>query len=227
MIPPSLLKSAILCSLAWTALPAATNLARYREFQFGASLPAVAKQAGLNSSEAKIVHQRPALIQELDWQPGFRYQSDSRNTDPVREGLLRFYNGELFQIVVTYDPERVEGMTAADMVQAISLNYGNATKPAVEIPYHSNYGETAPVIARWENAELCFNLVRTGDQASFALIVNLKRLEALAQASIVEAKRLDALEAPQRAIDMRKKEALDSRLQLDKARSVNIPNFRP
>jgi len=145
----------------------------------------------------------------------------------VRESLLRFYNGELFQIVTTYDRQNVEGMTEADMVEAISRTYGTATKPAVEIPYHSNYGDTASVIARWEDPEYSCSLVRTGDRTSYALLLSVKRLDSLAQAAIMEARRLDALEAPQRAIDLQKEQEAKRRLALDEARSVNLPNFRP
>jgi len=41
------------------------DLSRYRGFQFGETLPAVAKQAGLDVSQAKVIHARPALLQEL------------------------------------------------------------------------------------------------------------------------------------------------------------------
>ena len=208
-----------------TSLLSAQDLSTYREFQLGAALPAVAKQARMKAAEAKTLHQRPALIQELEWQA--LYLNPTQQADSVRNILFSFYNGELFQIVTTYDHQKVEGMTEADMVEAISLTYGAATKPAAEIAYHSNYGEVAPVISRWENSEYSYNLIRTGDQASFALILSLKYLDALAQAAIVEAGRLDALEAPQRAIDLQKKQDVESRLVLDKARSVNMPNFRP
>jgi hypothetical protein len=213
--------------MLWTPLLCAADFSSYRGFQFGSSLAAVAEQAGVRPADAKLVHQRPALIQELDWRPGHPYQSGADQADPVRESLLRFYNGELFQIVTTYDRQNLEGMTEADMVEAISRTYGTATKPAIELPYHSNYGETASVIARWEDPEYSCSLVRTGDRTSYALILSVKRLDALAQAAIVEARRLDALEAPQRAIDLQKEQEAKRRLVLDEARAVNLPNFRP
>jgi len=43
----------------------APDLSSYRGFQFGETLPAVAKEVGLELSEAKLIHQRPAVIQEL------------------------------------------------------------------------------------------------------------------------------------------------------------------
>lgn len=187
----------ILCPIFSISPLCAADFANYRGFQFGTNLAKAAKQAGAELSEVRLVHQRPALIQELDWRPWSQYREDAKEVGPVREGLLRFYNGQLFQIVTTYDREKVEGMTEADMVEAIALTYGPATMPPVEIAYHSNYGEVASVLARWENSEYSYNLIRTGDQASFALVLSSKRLDTLAQAAIAEARRLDDLEAPQ------------------------------
>ena len=45
----------------------AMDLSRYRNFQFGEALPALAKQAGLELSDVKLIHERPAVIQELEW----------------------------------------------------------------------------------------------------------------------------------------------------------------
>lgn len=216
----------ILCAMVGTSILYAGDFSSYRGLQFGMSVSAAAEQVGTKSTEARVVHQRPALIQEIEWLP--RYSSGSPfQADPVKEASLCFYNGELFRIVVTYDRHKVEGMTASDMIQAISATYGIATRPTAEIAYHSNYGEGVPVIARWEDSEYAYNLVRTGDQSSFALILYSKRLDALAQAAIVEAVRLDAQEAPQREIERQNKQEADAQLVLDKARSVNKPNFRP
>ena len=218
---------AVLCALSWTPLGSAADFAIYRGFQLGGSLATAAKQAETRISEAKTIHQRPALIQELEWRPPYTYASPSRATDPVRDVLLRFYNGDLFQMVVTYNRQDVEGLTEADMVNSISAIYGVATKPKVEIPYRSNYGEAAPVLARWEDPEYSYNLVRTGDGASFVLLLGAKRLDALAQAAMREAIRLDTLEAPQRAIEQERDQEAQNRLLLEKARTVNLPNFRP
>jgi hypothetical protein len=177
----------------------------------------------LRHPKAKLVHRLPAIVQELEWRAGSPFRTKTQGADPVLEAVLRFYNGQLCQIVTTYvrdttyDRDKVDGMTEADMVDAISATYGAATRPSAQIAYHSYYGETAPVIARWEDAEYSCHLIRTGDQTSWSL----KRLDALAQAAITEAGRLDVIEAPQRAIDLQKKEALE------KARALSISNFRP
>ena len=147
--------------------------------------------------------------------------------EPVKEGLLCFFNGELFRIVVTYDSYKVEGMTAEDLIEAISAKYGAHTRPTAEIAYHSLYGESAPVIARWGDSTYAYDLVRTGDRSSFAMVLYSRRLDALAQAAIVEALRLDTQQAPQRELETQKRRDEEERLALQKARSVNKPNFRP
>lgn len=209
----------------------AADFSGYRGLQFGMNLTAAAAQTGTKLTDARVVHQRPAVIQEMDWRLRPLVASDTTadavKVDPVKEGLLSFYNGELFRIVVTYDRYRVEGMTAEDMIQGISATYGTPTRPTIEIPYHSNYGEVAAVIARWEDPEYSYNLVRTGDRSSFSLVLYSKRLDALAQAAIVQAVRLETQEAPQRELDRQKKRADDENLLLEKARSTNKPNFQP
>ncbi len=217
----------ILCGLVGMSALSAETFSNYRGLQFGMNLSAAAKEAGTKPTFARLIHQRPALIQEMDWQPRAAVPADPAKVDPVRDGLLYFFNGELFRIVVAYDRYKIQGMSPEDMIEGISATYGAATKPVVEIPYHSIYGETAPVLARWEDSEYSYNLVRTGDRSSFAMILYSKRLDTLAQAAIVESGRLDTQEAPQRESAKVKKREDEERLVLEKARSVNKPNFRP
>jgi hypothetical protein len=216
-------------AMAWSVLGISTlcavDFSSYRGFQFGMTLAAGAKRAGTTPTVARIVHQHPALIQELDWRPASAL--DSAKADPVQNGTLSFYDGELYRIVVTYDRYKVEGITAADMVKVISKTYGVATEPGVDIPYESNYGEVAPVLARWEDPQYSYNLISTGNRSSFAMVLYSKQLDALAQAAIAESVHQDALDAPQKALDLTKQRDEESRLKLEKTRSVNLPNFRP
>jgi hypothetical protein len=180
------------------------------------------------------MHRRPSLIQEVVWRPNTSFLSNSANADPVREGLLCFMNDQPFRIIVTYDPGKIEGLTAEDMIEGVSATDSVASRPKIKIAYHSNYGEEAEVPARWENSEYSYNLVRTGDQTSFAMVLYSKRFEGLAQAAIVEAVRLDA-EAPQRELAKQEHEADAEQffrdvvrdVVRDKARSANNSNFRP
>jgi hypothetical protein len=212
-----------------TAMPVIDpqDLSRYREFQLGMNLFAVAKQAGVVPSEVRVIHQRPALIQELEWRPQGSFSSPP--ADPVSEVLFSFYNGELFRIVVNYDQHRTEGLTDEDMVDAISAKYGRATRPGAKIILFSSfavYNDSEKVIARWEDSQHSFNLFRSSYQRAFGMLVFSKQLDALAQAAIVEAIRLDEQEAPQREIERQKQEDEANRAEQDAARLVNKAAFR-
>jgi hypothetical protein len=201
------------------------DLSSYRDFQLGMTLNAVEKQAETKTSEAKTIHQRPAVIQDLEWRPrGFPAPTE---LDPLKDVLLSFYNGQLFRIVANYDRYRTEGMTVDDLIDAISATYGLAAKPTAEILFPSSYSEKVKVIARWEDSEYSLNLVPCPYQPSFALILFSKKLDALAQTATVEAIRLDAQEAPQREAEQVRKQADEVSAKQEKARMVNKPSFRP
>ncbi|MDD5542290.1 MAG: hypothetical protein PHX83_03880 [Acidobacteriia bacterium] len=202
------------------------DLSRYREFQFGMTLPEITKQAGLDSSAATIIHTRPAVIQEIDWLPRIS-QSPLSQVDPVKEILFSFLNGELFRMAVYYDRDKTEGLTVEDMVEAISVQYGKATRPPAETIASATYSDGDDVIASWEDSLYSFNLFRSSYKSAFGIMAFSKRLDGLAQTATVEAIRLDEQEAPQREIERRKKEAGVERAAQEKARLLNKPNFRP
>jgi hypothetical protein len=207
----------------------AQDLSSYRGFQLGMSLPAAAKQAEINPSEAKVIYQRPAVIQELEWWPA-NYYSSSAQGDPVKEVLFSFYNGELYRIVVSYDWYRTEGLTDEDLIEGISAKYGTPTTPVATIISSSPsqvYSDSAKVIARWEDPQYSFNLFRFSYGSAPGMLVFSKRLDALAQVAIVQAIRLNKQEAPQREIDRRKQQDDVKRAAEQKARPGNKANFRP
>jgi hypothetical protein len=218
--------TALLVFILSATVVRAADLSTYRGFRFGANVTEIATQAGLRATDTRIVHQRPALIQELEWQPR-PVPSAPTGPDPVNNGVLSFFEGKLYRIVIAYDRYKIEGMTSEDVIDSISQTYGVARKPGTEIAVHSDYAEVAKVIARWEDADYAYDLVRSGDQASFSLVLYSKQRDTLAQAAILEAKRIDALEAPKRALDAEKKRNEDERLALEKSRAENKPNFKP
>jgi hypothetical protein len=227
--PPSLLAFSLPTDPVSAPLTDTPDLSRYREFRFGMNLLAVAKQAEMQPSEARVIHQRPAVIQELEWRPQ-RSLAYSPQADPVQGVLFSFYNGDLFRIVVNYDQIRTEGLTDEDMVEAISAKYGTATQPAAKVILFSSsqvYNDSENVIARWEDSQYSFNLFRSSYQPTFGMLVFSKRLDPLAQVAIVEAVRLDEQEAPQRDIALQKKQDEENRARQAKARLANKATFRP
>jgi hypothetical protein len=219
-----------LLQLVPVSVPArgAPDLSRYRGFQFGETLPAVAKQAGLDVSQAKVIHERPALIQELEWPIWLAGNFDPPH-DPVRTILFSFYNEKLFRVLVSYDRDETNGLTTADLTEAISAQYGIATKPAnIEIVFSSTqvYNDSEAIIASWENSQYSFNLYRSSYQPTFGMIAFSKGLDALARTATAEAIRLDAAEAPQQEIQRQNQEDEKNRESLEKARQVNKSKFR-
>ena len=217
-------------SVPWTLLAAslvsAGDFSTYREFQFGMTLPAVVKLVGMNSSQAKVIHERPALIQDLDWQLG-RHPGSSPDAGPVNDIRFSFCNGELFRMVVNYDRYKTEGLTAEDMIEGISAKYGTATRPTAEIILPSLLNEPVKVIARWEDSQYSFDLVPSFYGPGFAMVLCSKRLGALAQTAVTEALQLDAQEAPQREAERQRKQEEENRVKEEKVRLANKASFRP
>jgi hypothetical protein len=221
-----LVSLSFLCAALAAPMLQAADLSNYRGFRFGMNTLEAANQAGMKVTDTTTVHQEPALIQVLDFQPNLFHASATKN-DPVSGINLTFYAGELARMAVLYDRYKVDGMTADDMIQGLSAVYGTAERPTAEIAYHSYYAESAPVLARWEDPQYSYNLIRSEDRSSFALVLYSKRLDALAATATVEALRLEALAAPQKEADRAKKQAADTQALQEKSRLSNIASFRP
>src|SRR5579864_452340 len=98
------------------------DLSQYRNFQLGSDLSSVSTLSGVASSEAKMIHQRPAVLQDLEWRPSHWIPgSMAASTDPVEQLLFSFYGDQLFRAVADYGHERTKGTTGADMIEAISV----------------------------------------------------------------------------------------------------------
>ena len=214
-------------SLLATSL-SAEDLSHYRGLALGSSLAAAAKAARMEPSAATVIHQRPVLIQELQWQPRQSYATNY-STEPVKEVALTFYDGELYRIAVKYDRFRTEGMVAEDLIAAVSGVYGKPTKPIGEELTAGSpaYPESMEVIARWEDPQYSCNLVRSTRTPEFSMILFTKRLDEPAKKAIIEALRLEEQEAPARDAALLKAKDQEQQLLLDKARSANKQAFRP
>lgn len=199
------------------------DLSKYRNFSLGTSLIAISRQVNERPAEASVIHQSPALIQELTWWPMPSYQSTP--VDPVQQILFSFYNGALYKMVVTYDSSTTEGLTAEDMTRAISAKYGAATIPIVSAGSLGNttYGATQAPIARWEDLQYSVILSRTSFLNSFQLVICTKQLNDQAEAASIAAAKQEREDAPQMEIARVKKAADD----LETARQNNLKSFRP
>ena len=222
-----MLRSSTLCLVVFllvAPLVRAQDLSKYRHFTLGMNLTKVLERTEQKLTDVKVIHSRPALIQELTWWPpnvpGTSFQSDS-----VEQILLSFYNGELYKIFVTYDRPSTEGLTEADIVKSISAKYGPATIVAPEIDSATNdrYDSKQKPVAFWEDEQYSLRLVRSSFNDVLGLVAFSKRANAQAELAIAEAVKLDEQEGPKRDAERQKKQTDD----LEVARRKNQKSFRP
>lgn len=202
---------------------------RYRDYQLGGGVSAVATLASVPATEAKTLHARPALMQELQWQRPYT-ASDAVQADPVKQIVFSFYNDQLSRMVVDYDRDRTAGLTDADLIDAISSTYGPRLKPGVRTARGAPSqveAESGTAVARWGDADYSVVLYRSMFAAGVRVIVTSPRLEALARTAETQSARLDEREAPRREIARQKKETDDARTAQEKARLANKAAFRP
>jgi hypothetical protein len=208
------------------------GLTRYRDFELGGDIASVSALTGVASSEAKTIHQRPAVLQDLEWRPSrWDPRSAAASTDPVEQIHFSFYNDQLFRVAIAYAHERTEGMTSPDMIEAISAVYGT---PLLGTPRAPARGasrieiESGSPVAQWGDADHAVVLYQTSSYGDpFRLIVTDLRLDGLARKAETQAQRLDEQEAPSREIARQKKAHDDGRAAAEKARVVNKGVFRP
>ena len=212
-----------------TQAPSAQEAFRYRDFQLGSNVASIAKLTGSSSSGAKTIHTRPALMQDLEYRPRSYAGGAAPAVDPVDLMLFRFYDDQLFMVVVDYDRRRTAGMSPVDMIAAVSETYG----PVSQLPSRRlgtptvQYGFPDTPLAVWGNDEYSVTLLRVPYPESFRLVVASTRLENLAHTATAAAVQLDKAEAPQREIDRQKNEASDLAAAQEKAKTENKAQFKP
>ena len=227
-----MLRSSILCFvvlLLAAPLLRAQDLSKYRHFTLGMSLTRVLERTEQKMADVKVIHGRPALIQEVMWWPP-NLPGTSFRSDTVEQILFSFYNGELYRISATYDRSAIEGLTAEDVVQSITAKYGTPKRLATEMlateinfPSHDQYDLNEKVVASWQDSQYSFNLVRSSYSDGYGLVMFSKQLNAEAEVAIAEAVKLEKDEIPQVEAARQKKETDD----LEAARQKNRKIFHP
>jgi hypothetical protein len=198
----------------------AQGLSKYRHFSLGSNLTTVLKHTDQKLADVKVIHSRPALIQELTWWPA-SLPGPPLHPDAIEQMLFSFYNGELYKMSVTYDRSSTEGLTADDMERSISAKYGPVTYIALAFDRVTN--EREQPVASWEDSQYSLNLIRSSSSGDFELFIYSKRVNAEAEIALAEAVRLEKEEGPQRESERLKKETDD----LAVTRLKNQKSFRP
>ncbi len=220
---------ALLCV---TARAASQDLSHYRDFKLGADVATVSATADVAAATAKAIHERPARLDDLEWRPT-RWPAGTTiaSTDPVEQIRFSFYNDQLFRMVVDYAHDRTEGMTDADLVAALTTQYGSpvprakwrsaVTASPIEL-------ESGSRLARWDDGSHAVVLYRTPTyRATYRVIVTDTALGGLARKAEADAVRLDEIEAPQRDLAKARKDRDSAKAAAEKARTENKETFRP
>jgi len=205
----------------------AQDLSRYRNYVLESSFDSVIATSGARPADAKVLHERPARIRELDLRTAYA-GTFAAHPDPVRQIIFTFVDEALYQVVVTYDRDRTDGLTNADVIESLTATYGAPGPTPRRSQTAADESRLDSVaVARWETAAASLTLFRAAYTPELQLVLVSKPLGGRALDAIREAKRLDALDAPRRAIEQRRKEAADADAAREKTRSTNKGAFRP
>jgi hypothetical protein len=211
----------------------------YRDFTLGSSVARLVGQVGAAPADITLVHQRPALMQDLRWRAPYpRGDATAPKADPVQQIVFSFSNDQLFRMMVDYDRNLTDGMTDADMIAALSEQYGaplTSARPLTTSPTRSTggpaptqaTGEWTTAVAQWGDGDRLVVLLRRAFTAGFQVAITSARLESFATAAGAEAIRLDASEAPARDLVRQQQDTEQARIAQEKARAANKAAFRP
>ena len=203
----------------------AQDLSRYRAYILQSSVESVIAASGTRAADPRTLHERPAKIQELEWRAPYA-SSAGDGADPVRGAIFAFCNDALYQVVVSYDRNRTDGLTNSDIIESLTAVYGepvlrsSRSRPAAALP-------DTVVLAQWDSPDSSLTLLRSAYSAEFQLVLMSKALSTRARDAIREAGRLDAIDAPRLELEQQKKEVADANEARDKVRTTNKAAFRP
>ena len=215
------------CVVFAVSTVSADDFSRYREFTLGSSVAAVTSVTRIAERDLKTIHSRPALVQEVTWQPRYMTGLPVADRASINEMVFGFVDDQLFQMTVSYERSRTTGLTNADMIAALSERYGTPMAPSVRPRATSEALDIAAVIAEWRQTDAHIVLRRTLYNDSFSLVITSLSLDAVARKARASAVAMDTREAPEREAALAKKRADEQRHAEEQARTTNRELFRP
>jgi hypothetical protein len=215
--------------LAVSSPLAAADLAAYRGFVLGATTAEVMTHAGAGDRDLKTLHERPASLQELSWRPPYVAGGDAGDRDSVGLVVFGFVDDQLFRMTVDYDRSRTEGLTADDMIAALTAKYGPRSQGRAPVAPSAgmNSIEAPTLLAFWQQGDTMITLTRFAYSSRFTLTIASQRLQSLARQSLAAAAVMDAREAPARDAAQAKARAAAERDAAEKIRTANRATFEP
>jgi hypothetical protein len=227
MLRVSLLALAGVMSLAPQVTSAEVVLSRYRGVMLGDSVQSVVDRLKLAASDVTVVHEHPTIVQALTLRPPSFVSGTSAGADPAAEIDFTFHLGRLARIVVSYDRERTQGLTDADLHEVMDSVYGTPillvtpTRSTVTLPAERQ------TIGRWEDGETLVLLWREQYPSRVGLTITSIAVDAALQEAIAAGAQLHAAGAPARDLARRDAEAAVLQDRDEKIRRDNKARFRP
>jgi hypothetical protein len=203
----------------------AQAVSQYRAYALDSTTDAVLLESGSRATDIRVLHERPAMIQELEWRAPYA-PSGSDLADPVRSIVFSFCDDALYQLLVSYDTARTDGLNNSDIVGALTATYGAPVLGSAKNRPLEAAADTV-MLAQWDRAGSSLTLLRGVYSSEFQLLLTSKASSTRARGAIREAARLDIAGAPRRERDQRKKDAADAAAARDKVRAANKAAFRP
>ena len=206
------------------AIDADAVFSHYRTLALGDSVPAVVETLKARPTDVKIVQERPTLIQQLTWRRQRYVSGESAVVDPVDEMVLTFHLGQLTRIAVSYERNRTEGLTDADLTDAFVDVYGPPMLPSTSS--HTTRVKSAPgaALGLWSDGVTLVTLRREGHPPQLKLTVATLVADAAMQEALADGAELAASEAPGKALAKSTADAAEllARADLDPARQQGV-----
>jgi hypothetical protein len=216
-------------ALAVQMVAAAPVYSRYRGVSLGDTVTAAVASLNMTASEIAVVHVRPSLIQQLTWRPNQFFTGRTGKPDALAEMVLTFHLGRLARVVATYDRDRTEGLTNADLKDSFTAIYG----PPMLVPTRTATragtatSDQPEIIGQWGDDETLVVLSRDVYPPRAKLTVSSVAAARQMQDAVASSVRLDALEAPIRDMVRRTSDELTRHQRAEQARVDNKAAFKP
>jgi hypothetical protein len=219
--------STIVCAvvMAAQAVAASPVYSRYRGVSIGDSVGTVVDSLQMTASDVAIVHARPAMIQQLTWRSNQFVTGRTNAPEALSEMVLWFHLGRLARVVATYDRDRTEGLTNADLHGSFTTIYGASM--LVPTPAGVRSSTEPEIIGQWGDGETLVLLSRETYPRRIRLTVSSVAADRLLQNGLTSGARLDAIEAPTRDMVRRASEEQTRRTRDAQSRVDNKSAFKP
>ena len=224
---PTVLSLLTAVSLASAPALAQPPLSRHRDITLGDTVQVVAERLKVARREVTILHARPALVEELIWRPNRYASSPTSTTDSVADVMMTFHADRLARMVVVYDRERTQGLTDADLVEALMEVYGRPSLASTPTQPARDPSSERRTFGRWEDADTVVLLWREVYPNRVGLTITSITGDRALQEAIAAGQRLYLSEAPQRDVDRRAAEAQAVAARDEQLRLENKKKFKP